>query len=103
MGRIIALKKELSILERSFTVHYRREESGVGAYIEVEFSSMKKMTKFCITFHLNHDYPYGELQLYSIKKLFGTVPVDEVVSIIANSSAQLGRLRRICAAVQRIC
>lgn len=101
LGRISQLEREIKKLERNLTI--RRSQSETSAEIEIEFSSMKRRSKFFVRFELHAFYPFGEIK-YKYDNLFGEVSEEEVISAISSVPvpAGFGRLTKICDSIRRL-
>lgn len=100
MGRVKELRKELTRLERAYTIRHRKRDNN-GHFIEVEISNAASWSKFFVGFELHYGYPYGDLK-FSFKNLFGNVTYDIVEQTIRGISPGFGRLTKICAALKNI-
>jgi len=105
LGRISNLSEELNRLERKFILRRKVTEQERTPFVEVEFSSMKRTSKFFVRFEIHVGYPFGYLN-FSFENLFGSTEAQEVEQAISTvrskNSVGFGRLTRLCLAIDQL-
>jgi len=100
MSTISDLIAEIAKVERSFTVHKKRQDK--KNVLLVEFSSMQSWCKFFVGFELSGGYPYGSLN-FTFKTLFGDASIleENVIKAVSSIPSGEGRLSKVCTAINK--